>query len=258
MFNPLSLPSSNNLSSLTRSKSRSGRNPISISQQVADVSPVARSAVSFEYASLLAKSHCPLGVYVVPSVETAMVWDAVLFVHQGYYSDAVLKFRLSFPSNYPEKPPAITFITDVFHPLISSDGTFNIAPQIRTWRPGQHHVFDVLHFVKAAFKSHVLEKLEEADCFNKEAYRLYVALPISTKRLIHRFPRFHDSTSSFAALASQSASLSKSSSSLFDMDQPTMTAKPSHGMHFADLDPKVLREESAKYGLKSWEGESAD
>ncbi|ESK95986.1 ubiquitin-conjugating enzyme domain-containing protein [Moniliophthora roreri MCA 2997] len=240
MFSPLSLPSSSSVSSLARSKSKRGTNPISTSQQVADVNPVARSAVSFEYASLLAKLHCPLGVYVVPSVETIMVWDAVLFVHQGYYSDAVLKFRLSFPSNYPEKPPAVTFITDVFHPLISSDGAFNITPQIRTWRPGQHHVFDVLHFVKAAFKSHVLEKLEEADCFNREAYR------------------FHDSTPSFVALASQSASLSKSTSSLFDMDQPTMTAKPSHGMRFTDLDLKVLREERAKYGLKSWEGETAN
>ncbi|KAK7049533.1 hypothetical protein VNI00_005564 [Paramarasmius palmivorus] len=107
----------------------------------------------------------------------------------------------------------------------------------RAFRPNQHHVFDVLHFVKAAFKSYILEKLDERDCFNKEAYR------------------FHDSTPSFAALASQSASLSNSSSALFDMDQPS--AKSSHGMRFKELDPKVLHEERVKHGLKPWEEESA-
>jgi len=45
--------------------------------------PVARTAVSLEYASLRHKEHCPLGMYVVPSVENLLVWDAVFFVHQG-------------------------------------------------------------------------------------------------------------------------------------------------------------------------------
>ncbi|KAI3612141.1 ubiquitin-conjugating enzyme domain-containing protein [Moniliophthora roreri] len=247
MFSPLSLPSSSSVSSLARSKSKRGTNPISTSQQVADVNPVARSAVSFEYASLLAKLHCPLGVYVVPSVETIMVWDAVLFVHQGYYSDAVLKFRLSFPSNYPEKPPAVTFITDVFHPLISSDGAFNITPQIRTWRPLLSHTF------WRNLKKQIVSTGKPIGCM------YLMAFPVATKWLTrHSLARFHDSTPSFVALASQSASLSKSTSSLFDMDQPTMTAKPSHGMRFTDLDLKVLREERAKYGLKSWEGETAN
>ncbi|KAJ8086607.1 hypothetical protein PM082_005430 [Marasmius tenuissimus] len=162
-----------------------------------------------------------------------------LDLRSGYYSDAILKFRITFPSNYPERPPKVQFITDVFHPLIAPDGAFNLAPQIRTWLPGQHHVFDVLHFIKVAFKAYAIEKFEEDDCYNKEAYR------------------FHDSTSSFAALASQSASLSKSSSALFDADQPTMTSKPSHGMKFTELSPKVLEQERAKYGLRKWDKEES-
>jgi len=38
-------------------------------------------------------------------------------------------------------------------------------------RPKEHHAFDVLHWVKVAFKKHALDKFTEADCFNKEAYR---------------------------------------------------------------------------------------
>lgn len=53
----------------------------------------------------------------------------------GYYTDSILKFRLVFPSNYPDRPPAVQFLTDVFHPLISQeDGTFNLDSRFRPWR----------------------------------------------------------------------------------------------------------------------------
>lgn len=45
--------------------------------------PVARTTVSLEYASLRHNEHCPLGMYIVPSIENLLVWDAVFFVHQG-------------------------------------------------------------------------------------------------------------------------------------------------------------------------------
>jgi hypothetical protein len=48
-----------------------------------DISSVTRTAISLEYASLRHSQHCPLGIYVVPSAETLLVWDAVFFVHQG-------------------------------------------------------------------------------------------------------------------------------------------------------------------------------
>lgn len=63
--------------------------------------PVTRTAVSLEYASLRHNEHCPvsswklfflnsdgvtlfqLGMYIIPSTESLLVWDAVFFVHQG-------------------------------------------------------------------------------------------------------------------------------------------------------------------------------
>lgn len=54
---------------------------------------------------------------------------------QGYYTDSILRFRLTFPHDYPERPPIVHFITDVFHPLIShQDGTFNLAFKFNPWR----------------------------------------------------------------------------------------------------------------------------
>ncbi|KAF9058273.1 hypothetical protein BJ165DRAFT_1605880 [Panaeolus papilionaceus] len=56
-----------------------------------------------------------------------------------------------------------------------------------------------LHSIKMSFKKHTLDRIQDSDCYNKEAFRL-----------------FRDSTSSFANLAAQSAQLSSSDSVLFD------------------------------------------
>jgi len=209
----------------------------SISAETA--SPVARTAVSLEYASLRNNNHCPLGMYVVPSAENLMIWDAVFFVHQGYYANGVLKFRLTFPSDYPEHPPTVQFITDVFHPLIAQNGNFNLSYRFHPWRPKEHHVFDVLHCIKAAFKRHTLDQIKEPSCWNKEAFRLY-----------------HSSISSFAALAEQTSQLSTSSSALFDGDYPSATAKPRDGLPFRKLTVEQLQEGRVKIGLTEWDATS--
>jgi len=211
--------------------------PVSTSDASTVTSAVTKTAVSLEYASLRHRAHCPLGMYITPSLDNLLVWDGIFFVHQGYYIDAILKFRLTFPPNYPERPPKVTFMTDVFHPLISQkDGKFNLSPRFRPWRPKEHHVFDVLHWIKAAFKKHALDGIKEEDCFNKEAFRLY-----------------HDSTSSFAALATQSSMLSQSPSALFDSDHPSMTGKGCHTMTFRELRPDEVSALQGRVGLKKWE-----
>ncbi|KAJ7464969.1 ubiquitin-conjugating enzyme/RWD-like protein, partial [Mycena galericulata] len=176
---------------------------------------VTRTQIFLEYASLQYRDHCPLGMYIVPSPETLMVWDAVFFVQQGYYADAIFKSRLTFPNTYPEAPPAVQFMTDVvFHPLISHSGVFNLAPRFRPWRPREHRVFDVLHWSRSAQTKHALDQIGESNCLNKEAYR------------------YHESTSSFAGLASQSSLLSQSAPALFDGDHPSMKGKPAAMNHF--------------------------
>jgi len=172
-------------------------------------------------------------MYVIPSTESVMTWDGVFFVHQGYYADAVLKFRLVFPVNYPERPPVVQFITEVFHPLISTEGVFNLSPRFRPWRPKEHHAFDVLHWVKAAFKKHALDGLKDHDCLNKEAFRLY-----------------HESTQTFANLATQSTQLSQTHGALF---HPSTATRPPHGIQFREMKPEQLQDARTKLGLAEWE-----
>lgn len=178
-------------------------------------------------------------MYVIPLVGDPSIWDAVLFIHQGYYTDSILKFRLTFPDNYPDRPPTVHFVTDVFHPLISQqDGTLNLAPKFNPWRPKEHHVYDILYYIKASFKKHALDQIKEGDCLNKEAFRLY-----------------HDTTSSFAALATQSSMLSQTASALFDQDHPSManTKGPPHSLIFRELKPEQSEALRARLGLHAWE-----
>lgn len=49
----------------------------------APIGPVTRAAISIEYASLRHDKHCPTGMYVIPSAESILIWDATLFVHKG-------------------------------------------------------------------------------------------------------------------------------------------------------------------------------
>jgi len=171
----------------------------------------------------------------VPSPDSLFAWDAVLFVHQGYYAGAILRFRLTFPDDYPDKIPAVQFVTDIFHPLIDQNGYFNLAAHLRPWKPKEHHVYDVLYHVKAAFKKYRLDKYKEGDAWNKEAYRLY-----------------HESTSSFSALATQSSQLTRSESALYDKDHPSLMGQPIEGFTFEKLSPEKLSEYRQKLGLREW------
>jgi ubiquitin-protein ligase len=100
------------------------------------------------------------------------VWFGVLFVHKGYYRSGVFKFRINIPESYPNAPPTVTFLTDMFHPLVDTQGRLSIAQQFPIWRPHQDYIFHILHYIKNAYKRVVLDGLVEKYCPNKEAYRL--------------------------------------------------------------------------------------
>lgn len=45
----------------------------------------------------------------------------------GPYSPAVLRFNISFPLQYPDLPPLVTFTTDIFHPLLVPLTTYTFS-----------------------------------------------------------------------------------------------------------------------------------
>jgi ubiquitin-protein ligase len=93
-------------------------------------------------------------------------------VHQGYYSSGVFKFRVAIPESYPEYPPAVTFMSDMFHPLVDGGGNLSLTQQFPTWRPYEDYILHVLHYIKNIFKKNILDRLVDKHCFDKEAYQL--------------------------------------------------------------------------------------
>ncbi|KAL8929362.1 MAG: hypothetical protein Q9172_000535 [Xanthocarpia lactea] len=51
-------------------------------------------------------------------------WSGVLFVREGPYAPAILRFHVFFPLGYPEIPPLVIFNTDIFHPLVTPLTTY--------------------------------------------------------------------------------------------------------------------------------------
>lgn len=218
--------------------------------------------------------------------------DETLTQCAGYYTDSILKFRLTFPSNYPERPPVVQFLTDVFHPLISQqDGTFNLAPRFRPWRCDLLiRVWQVISIDEAGIDRRSITfstccigskrrsrstrwtrlKRETAStrrrtgacrvgCTSHSVAHVHgqIVSTCGTAPGPHADGRvrYHDTTSSFAALATQSSMLSQSASALFDRDHPSMAGKGAHSMQFKELKPEQLSSLRAKIGLKEWDVE---
>jgi Ubiquitin-conjugating enzyme len=57
--------------------------------------------------------------------------DQILTMATGPYEPAVIRFHISFPSQYPDHPPLVTFATDLFHPLLVPLTTYTFSTSAR-------------------------------------------------------------------------------------------------------------------------------
>ncbi|KAJ2675966.1 hypothetical protein GGI25_003803 [Coemansia spiralis] len=130
-----------------------------------------RCELRIELMGLSTQGHNPRGVYVMPSLGSINVWYGVMFVKRGYWRDAVIRFRIDIPRDYPKTHPVITLATSVSHPLVRlEDGRFALEQQFPQWTPYSDCIFHALHYLKNAFKNRVLKQLQPRDCYNIGAY----------------------------------------------------------------------------------------
>ncbi|KAJ1849229.1 hypothetical protein LPJ70_000591 [Coemansia sp. RSA 2708] len=130
-----------------------------------------RCELRIELMGLSTLGHNPRGVYVMPSLGSINVWYGVMFVKRGYWRDAVVRFRIDIPREYPRTHPVITLMTLVSHPLVRlEDGRFALEQQFPQWTPYSDYIFHALHYLKNAFKNRVLKQLQPRDCYNINAY----------------------------------------------------------------------------------------
>ncbi|KAK8091130.1 ubiquitin-conjugating enzyme/RWD-like protein [Apiospora phragmitis] len=77
------------------------------------------------------KQSCPEGIFVSLTPGDPALWSGVVFVRDGPYAPAVMRFQISFPDAYPRLPPLVTFSTDMFHPLITPLTTYMYSTDVQ-------------------------------------------------------------------------------------------------------------------------------
>jgi ubiquitin-protein ligase len=132
-----------------------------------------RYELMIEFINLRNPHHCPRGIYVMPSSDNIDVWYGTVFVHKGYYADAVFKFRITVPEFYPVAAPIVHFLSDIYHPLVDTDRQLDLSPRFPEWKPKRDYIFHVLQYMSAIFRRRTLDSLDEEACPNKEAIHLY-------------------------------------------------------------------------------------
>jgi ubiquitin-conjugating enzyme E2 D len=77
-------------------------------------------------------SHCQAG----PVDDNNEHWKATLFGPVGTpYENGVFHLDIYFTSDYPYKPPKVTFITPILHPNVSSSGNICLDILKNKWSP---------------------------------------------------------------------------------------------------------------------------
>lgn len=108
------------------------------------------------------------GIYAQPLEDDLMTWTAIITGPEGTpFEGGTFSLVLSFDENYPQHPPEITFLSEIFHPNIYANGDLCLDILKSRWSPS----FDVLS-VLLSIQS-LLHDPNTRSPANPEAAKLY-------------------------------------------------------------------------------------
>ncbi|XP_067127188.1 uncharacterized protein [Centruroides vittatus] len=84
----------------------------------------------------LQKSGMKTFTNIEPSDDNILLWEGLIVPDQPPYNKGAFRIEISFPAEYPFKPPKITFLTQIYHPNIDENGQVClpiISPE--HWKP---------------------------------------------------------------------------------------------------------------------------
>jgi len=121
-------------------------------------------SVLLEYERL--QDLVPSGIYVMPSFESVL--------SRG----GAFKFRLQLPADYPDSPPELRFLSDVFHPMVDpASGRVDLGAFFPEWRSGRDYAsFALPHLQRALLRREYFAGSARPP-LNAEARELFVNDP---------------------------------------------------------------------------------
>ncbi|KAL7753485.1 hypothetical protein RI367_001260 [Sorochytrium milnesiophthora] len=133
-----------------------------------------RYEILIEFKNLQNRQHCPRGMYMHPSTDSIYTWYGVMFPPTGPYCPGVFKFAILIPDDYPATGPSVSFLTEVWHPLVDPQSKwFDISARFPTWRKHQHFICQVLWYIYECFTEKGLAKLDKERCVNRDALVMF-------------------------------------------------------------------------------------
>ncbi|XP_014519890.1 ubiquitin-conjugating enzyme E2 2 isoform X1 [Vigna radiata var. radiata] len=82
----------------------------------------------------------PAGISGAPHENNIMLWNAVIFGPDDTpWDGGTFKLTLQFTEEYPNKPPVVRFVSQMFHPNIYADGSICLDILQNQWSP----IYDV-------------------------------------------------------------------------------------------------------------------
>lgn len=81
-------------------------------------------------------ADAPEGISAAPLGDSLFQWTAIILGPAGTpWEGGVWRLGMDFPPEYPEKPPAICFRNEVFHPNVFTDGQICLDLLREGWSP---------------------------------------------------------------------------------------------------------------------------
>ncbi|XP_026469896.1 protein crossbronx homolog [Ctenocephalides felis] len=110
--------------------------------------------------------------YVIPSFESSFLWFGVIFLHEGFYAEAVFRFNIIIPETFPDGGvPTVIFQNKVYHPHINENtGVLDLSIGFSNWKFSDNHIWQLLKYIKWVF--HNADANPRNEILNKEAFEL--------------------------------------------------------------------------------------
>ncbi|GMM33156.1 E2 ubiquitin-conjugating protein [Saccharomycopsis crataegensis] len=82
------------------------------------------------------QSDAPAGLSASPLPDNVLVWNAVIIGPSDTpFEDGTFKLKLTFDEQYPNKPPAVVFLSKMFHPNVYASGELCLDILQNRWSP---------------------------------------------------------------------------------------------------------------------------